>query len=60
MLLENTRDQVNYHFKDSKYDVSISGLAFGVSILVPFLNMSKQFNSFVYQIIEDNNCFLLM
>ena len=27
MLLENTRDKVNYHFKDSKYDVSISGLA---------------------------------
>lgn len=27
MLLENTRDDVNYHFRDSKYDVSISGLA---------------------------------
>ena len=27
MLLETTRDMVNYHFKDSKYDVSISGLA---------------------------------
>lgn len=27
MLLENSRDKVNYNFKDSKYDVSISGLA---------------------------------
>lgn len=27
MLLESSRDEVNYHFKDSKYDVSISGLA---------------------------------
>lgn len=42
MLLENTRDQVNYHFKDSKYDVSISGLALSLkdpkelSVFKPF------------------------
>lgn len=42
MLLENTRDEVNYHFKESKYDVSISGLALSlkdpetISVFKPF------------------------
>lgn len=42
MLLENTREDVNYHFKDSKYDVSISGLALSlkdpeeISVFKPF------------------------
>lgn len=47
MLLENTRDDVNYHFKDSKYDVSISGLALSLKDPSP-LKIFKPFKDTYY------------
>ena len=47
MLLENTRDDVNYHFKESDYDISISGLA--LSLKDPkLLNIFKPFKDTYY------------
>ena len=47
MLLEKTRDDVNYHFKESNYDISISGLA--LSLKDPkLLNVFKPFKDTYY------------
>lgn len=47
MLLEDTRDKVNYTFKDSLYDVSISGLALGLDEPKP-LTIFKPFKDTHY------------
>ena len=40
-------------------NVSISGLAFGISIVVPFLNMTKQFSGNISQVSNQVNAVVM-
>lgn len=52
MLLDNNRDKVNYHFIDSKYDVSISGLALSLKDPEP-ISVFKPFKDTYYVSVSD-------